>query len=278
MKLIQLTDKQRREVQEKELLILKEIDRICSKENIKYSVCAGTLIGAIRHKGFIPWDDDIDVFMLRDEYMRFREACKKQLGGQFFYQNHDTDPEYYYLFDKIRLNDTVFKESYIAKYKIHHGVYVDVFPLDAIPDNRFLFTWQYLRFQFNRLGVHAKYMDLEARSGKKKKIFSILRALYSPFSLEKLYRRAQAISVKYNGAPCREVCSFHSTYHTKDRLEKSICEELQRQPFEDMEVWIPSRCDGYLRGIYGDYMQLPPEEKRHTQHNLAELSLGETRE
>lgn len=144
-----------------------ELDRICKAYDIKYTLAYGTLIGAIRHRGFIPWDDDIDVFMLREDLLKLREICKTELNERFFYQNHETDKEYYYLFDKIRLNGTIFKETYLSKYNIHHGVYLDIFPVDKLPDDLREIKKQYRRYRIYRTVLNSKYLVLNARHGKK---------------------------------------------------------------------------------------------------------------
>ncbi len=122
-----LTDMQLRTIQQIETDVLCEVDRICKKHQIKYVLGFGTLIGAVRHQGFIPWDDDVDICMMRKDYERFKDICKTELNPKYFYQSKDTDPEYYHLFDKIRVNGTVFKEDLIAEHDIHHGVYIDIY-------------------------------------------------------------------------------------------------------------------------------------------------------
>ena len=96
---MQLTDIDRKKVQEKEVEILSEFDRLCKKHNIKYTLAGGTMLGAIRHKGFIPWDDDIDVYVLRNDFLKIRKIFPKELSSNFFYQCQKTDSDYYYPFD-----------------------------------------------------------------------------------------------------------------------------------------------------------------------------------
>lgn len=119
-----------------ELEALTVIDQICRRHSIKYTLIDGSLLGAIRHNGFIPWDDDVDIAMLRDDLEKFKLICKTELPSKYFYQDMSTDPEYLYLFDKIRINNTLFKESYLAEYNINHGVFIDIFPVDNVSDNK----------------------------------------------------------------------------------------------------------------------------------------------
>ncbi len=273
MKLIEMSDNQRSEVKKAELLILKELNRICQKHNIKYMLCYGSLIGAIRHGGYIPWDDDLDVCMLRKDYIRFKEICKSELKDDFFYQCQETDPEYFHLLDKIRLNGTVFRESFLSKYKIHHGIYLDIFPVDYIPDNKLLRIIQYYKLHFYRTGLMAKYLMLGARKGKKKILFAFLRGLYFFFPIKYLYKKAQETAMKYDDKPRKKATCFFGAYHKKDTFDANVYEDLEQHTFENIMIWIPKEYDVYLRTIYGDYTKLPPKEQQNTNHTLTELKL-----
>ena len=131
-----------RDVQKVQLEILLEFDRICRKHGLKYLLFAGTLLGAVRHKGFIPWDDDIDVCMLRGDYERFLTVCKDELSAELFLQTTDTDREYPLQFAKLRKNNTRFVEKSMSDLKIHHGVFIDIFPLDNVMPHSFIGRFQ----------------------------------------------------------------------------------------------------------------------------------------
>lgn len=273
MKLIEVSEEQKCEIQKAELLILDEVDRICKKHNIKYMVAYGTLIGAIRHQGYIPWDDDLDLCMLREDFLRFREMCKEELDSRFFYQTNETDPEYFYLQDKIRLNGTVFKESFISKYNINHGIYIDIFPIDYVPESKWERNLQFYKFQFYRIGVMAKYLMLGARSGKKRVVFALLRIPYAVFPTRYLYNKAQETAMQYDDAPHNKATNFYSPYHKRDTFDVSLYSELEPHQFEDRVTWIPKRYDEFLRTLYGNYMKFPPEKERVTRHSITELKL-----
>ena len=273
MEFIELSTQQRKEIQQLELRILCEVDRICQKHNIHYSVAYGTMIGAVRHHGFIPWDDDLDILMLRNDYIRFKEICKIELGENFFYQSNDTDKEYFYLFDKIRLNNTIFRESFVSKYKINHGIYIDIFPIDSVPDKEWKRLLQYYMFHFFRTGVQVKYLMISARYGKKKVVSAFLRLIYLPFSLKWLYNKAHHVAMHYKHGDCKMACCFFSPYKKKDIYDSSIFKEWSRCTFEDTEVGILKEYDRMLRQLYGDYMLLPPEKDRETKHTITELRI-----
>ena len=127
-----------RQLQMIELELLEEVDRICRKCNIKYNIIAGTLLGAVRHGGFIPWDDDADVALLRPEYEKFRQACKTELDtDRFYFQDHRNTKGYRWGYGKLRRKQTLFLRENQEHMPYKQGVFIDVFPLDGVPDNYF---------------------------------------------------------------------------------------------------------------------------------------------
>ena len=120
------------ELRKVQLEALLEVDRICKKFGITYQLFSGTLLGAIRHKGFIPWDDDIDICMLRNDYDRFIEVCKTELDTTYFLQNYETDKNFIHNITRIRKNNTIALQSACAELDMHHGIFIDIFPMDNI--------------------------------------------------------------------------------------------------------------------------------------------------
>ena len=274
MKYVTITQLERRKIQLLELEILREVDRICRKHGIHYSLGYGSLLGAIRHNGFIPWDDDIDICLMRKDFVKFKEICKKELDSRFFYQSNDTDPEYFLLYDKIRLNGTLFRESHLSSYNIHHGVYIDIFPVDYLPENPLKKIIQFACFHFCRLGLMSKYLVLEARKGTKKYyIAPIFRLFYCLFPLSTLYRCANQVATWYDKTPHKRIMTFLTVKRLNEIFNADIFDEFIDHQFEDMTVEIIKQYDLNLKQIYGDYMKLPPEDKRNTIHAIIELKL-----
>ena len=175
-----------KEIQNQQLMILKELDRICQKHNIKYHLMGGTLLGSIRHKGFIPWDDDIDVSMIRADYEMFLDVCGRELNSGYFLQTNKTDKNYIMQFAKLRKNHTLFIEKSMNDLDIHHGIYIDIFPLDNIlPDTKRGSFQQKLLYILGRLNLtRSKSICLSANN----KPSQIVRLLY--YYLMKLIPKA----------------------------------------------------------------------------------------
>ena len=271
---LELTEAQRKKVQQLELMILLEVDRLCKRHGLHYALCDGTLLGAIRHNGFIPWDDDVDIWLPRKDFEAFRAICAKELDSKFFYQTQATDPEYCFLFDKIRMNGTVFRELAQGKRAIHHGVYIDVFPVDNVPDDETKRKWQVFLIQLFRYGIQAKSVDLAFRSGWKLWNALMLRLLYAAFPNRVLYKAAQKMLKKYDGATTRRMSLLCGARHSKFYVfPREVYHEMVDHEFEGHTLSIPKDHDLVLRQVYGDYMELPPPEKRITRHPILELSL-----
>lgn len=270
---IVLSKEQLKKIHSIEMDILSEVDRICKKYDIKYSLAYGTLLGAVRHKGFIPWDDDVDIWMLREDYVRFSKICATELSEKFFYQSYDTDPEYYYLYNKIRVNGTVFKESFLANKKIHHGIYIDIFPIDYVPESSILRKLQYCKLLFFRCGLMAKYLNISERKGMKKIAAMIARVVYAFFSLDYLYKKAVCTATQYDDKEGRYIYDFCDLIGVNSLCEKEGMEKTVEMSFEKYNFSVRSDYKKVLHTEYGDYMRLPPEDKRISNHYLSELKL-----
>lgn len=135
--MIGLSEDMLRGLQQVELELLQEIDRVCRKHAIPYCIIAGTMLGAARHGGFIPWDDDADVAMLRGDYERFKAACAEELDGdKYYFQDHENTPGYRWGYGKLRRKDTLFLREHQEHMPYEQGIFVDVFPLDSVPESK----------------------------------------------------------------------------------------------------------------------------------------------
>lgn len=248
------------------LIIAKEVDRICKNNNIEYFLDGGTQLGAVRHKGFIPWDDDFDIGMKRKEFEKFIYACKKELNKSEFYLETSEDTGYAFSFAKIHLNGTCIIEDFSKSADVHHGIFVDIFPYDKLPQNRlnrklFLFINNLLK---NLIWIKLNYGDDFHRKKISYKIFKFLgKAL--PISL--LKRKRNYLIQKYNYT--NSDYYFNSDY-SKKFISKYWIDDIVDYNFEKYNFKGVKDYDSFLRNLYGNYMNMPPEEERvcHSNYNV----------
>lgn len=264
-----------RPLQMKQLQILKELKRICEENNLEYFLAYGTLLGAIRHEGFIPWDDDIDVCMKYPDYNRFKEVCKTQLGSDYFLQTDETDPDAGLSYYKLRLNGTTLIVDDLANRDMHHGISIDIYPIYNVPDNLFQSKIQ--------LCATAVYMLFEA--GEIPKNHGGIVAMGSRLVLF-LFRgnirnwikgKCHTYMAKYERKSTNQkalLCCNISV--SKCLYPAEIFSYTIKKTFEGEAYSVPSEYDKFLRITYGDYMQLPPSEEQGIKlEHIVKLSLSE---
>lgn len=277
-----MTNEELRKVQLIQLSITKEIKRICDKHSIKYILDSGTLLGAVRHGGFIPWDDDMDIGMTRENYNRFLEVAKRELGNDYFLQTWETDANYPMPFAKVRLNGTKYIENVFEKAQMHQGIYVDIFPYDVWPQKKSKQKKLWRKRLYLQAMIMMKCHYLKFKSDALWKYFlktimlTFIKFISLFYSKKRLIERYENMAEKYNQLESDNVyeqtVNFKFGYWVlpKTCLEKSI--ELQ---FEDESFKCPANYDEYLSTVYGDYMKLPSEEKRAKGHNIIEVDFGD---
>ena len=269
-----MTEKELSRVHELELVIAEEIKHICTKHSISYFMIAGTLLGAVRHGGFIPWDEDMDFGMTRKNFERFVRICQKELdSSKFFLQTMDTDPCYTYAFAKIRLRGTVFTEALAKDSKAASGIFVDIFPFDHVPRNRLLekmhererYLWK------NLLAVKLGYGNGAKRSFiLRAALFLASRVLPTDF----IRTRKKIAFTRYNKMKASRLVTAEGSYrYMKEKIPVRYIRNLIMMPFEDTEFPAFAEFELYLRSMYGDYMKLPPENQRN-KHNILGVDFG----
>ena len=266
-----LTTQELRQVQMIQLEMLEEVDRICKVCGIHYNIIAGTLLGAVRHKGYIPWDDDADVALMREEYERFRTACEKELDhSRFYFQDHTNTPGYRWGYGKLRRKGTCFLRENQDHMPYEQGIFIDIFPLDAVSDNKLVRTLQ---------NFH---------------MFCIRKVMWAPVgkvaSTNILLRRWYRILEKI---PTERLYGYFDSYVNAQKTKKTKWVRILTFPtpnkeygylrkwYEESDLfWFENKCfqgiknyDAYLSFKFGSYMELPPLEKRKV-HPVTELCLG----
>lgn len=244
--------------------ILAQIDAICKKYDIQYFLCGGTLLGAIRHKGFIPWDDDLDVMMKRNDYNRFCEVAPKELRHPYFFQTEKTDPGHLLRHAKVRNSNTtgMFKAFAHKGYAVNQGIFVDVFPLDNLPDNpqeREHFYKALYRL-WGKVWTLSAYKNRGVRYGFWKNVsVSFQNWLLAICGKQDYYNaKFEKLAGKYKDVDTKECCLFvgHLTpqglknthlWQTKDY------ERFSEAGFEFLTAPIPTNYDAQLTTLYGDW-------------------------
>lgn len=251
------------EIKRIELSILLQVDKICREQGFRYWLCGGTLLGAVRHKGFIPWDDDIDIFMPRQDYNKFIEYCNNsEISFNLF--SHETNSYYHNLYAKVCAANTLVKEN---NYKLPDtGVWVDIFPIDGLGNSfdeaRKVVKSAEFKRNLLKAALWRKYFIGKTKSVKYV-VGRFLLFFVGKFvnrkklieRIEKIYVKNDFDKMKYCGAVC-------GAYGEREIIDRKIFDEDVEIEFEGHLFKAPIGWNEYLSSIYGDYMQLPPEEKR----------------
>ena len=258
-------DETLRRLQLTQLEILKVVDRFCRENDIKYTLCGGTLLGAVRHKGFIPWDDDLDIGMTRDNYDRFICLWEKNPPKGYLLQNKDNTPSFTQFFTKIRKEHTTFLQEVDNPYNYPTGIFIDVFPYDRIPNSKYkraLFTADTLMY----LLYTKEYVP--TNGNVLVRVMSNFALRVVPDAKHRLVRRFFYKKVTaHNNDPKNAIVAIESISSNHRPNPINISNEYIELPFEDGRFMCFKDYDLWLRRAYGDYMQLPPLSERKGIHN-----------
>lgn len=261
---MQLTKEELRKLQMVEFELVSEVDRICRKNNIKYTLYAGTLLGAVRHKGFIPWDDDADIAFLPEEYDKFFHACETDLDKErFFLQDYRTDVYYRWGYAKLRRNNSAFLREGQEHMKSHSGICIDLFTLYNVPDQQILRKLYYSAFFLIRKTLYSEVGRVSEKGLIKRTLFSVLSKIPKDavfkFANSILYfEPAENVDLMY--IPMGERCKYG--------IPKRCLLENTELEFEHKMFFAMSGYDEILKIAYGNYMEFPPMKDRES-HNPA---------
>ena len=258
-------------VQQRQYEILVELDRICKKNNIEYFLDGGTLLGAVRHQGFIPWDDDLDVGMFRKDYNKFVKIINEELNDKYFFQNCENDIYFGYMFGKLRIKNTKYTEKICKKAKASDGIFIDVFPFDNISSNEKESKRNFMKVASLRIMLLLKNNYIVETNTLIKKMEKIILKVASLFISKKgIIKKINKIVNKYNDVDTGYVTNFSTPYFNKSRFNKQWLNERTLLNFENGKYMCPKNYDSYLKYIYNDYMTLPPIEKR-VSHGIVDI-------
>lgn len=251
-----------------QLEILLSLHEFCTQNNINYSLAAGSLIGAVRHKGFIPWDDDIDVYLLREDYKKLEQLFPLVYQNKYSLVTINRDSQWTRSYGKLYDNRTVEEEDVTNKYTI--GIGIDVFPVDDVPDD--LNEWKSFekKRRFWRDFTTLKSMTFSKQRSLLKNLFMMAsRCITSFISFGYLTKRMDRLSQSNNQKGYKHVYeNCPGVYNSKHPWLKRDMEEFIEASFEGHKVSIMKGYDDYLKTVYGNYMQLPPADKRVSTHTI----------
>ncbi len=268
-----MTQEQFIRLREIELDILQEFQKVCDTLHLRYFCIYGTALGAIRHKGFIPWDDDLDVGMPREDYDIFMEKAQALLPEHYFVQNHLVEKEYCLPFGKIRRSDTTFLLEGSKNANINHGVYIDIFPLDGYPDSKwseFIFKWK--RLVYNTY-IHNGGVTDPKESAVNKLLIAIGKGFTGKLTAWEAVVKKDALVRQMPYATSTRVGVMVEDNPSRETVPKEYFGDGVSVAFEDRTAIVPTDWDSYLRHAYGDYMTPPPEGDRVPLHTCAVIDL-----
>lgn len=265
----QLTPEEFRKMQLLELDMIVELDRVCRKHNINYCITCGTLLGAVRHKGYIPWDDDADIAMLREDYEKFKLVAHEMNSDICYFQDHFTDPEYLWGYGKLRRTGTSFIRAGQEHLKGKTGLFIDIFVLDDVPTNILgMILQDFYCFCLRKI--------LWSRVGKinDKGFTKVWYSLISHIPVDWVYSCVKKMADKSNNSTPNRVRtllfpSFGKLYMKNKHpvairfgMPKQWFLERQEYDFEKHRFYGTKDYDSFLTYVYDDYMTLPPESQR----------------
>lgn len=257
-----------KELQEIELSILLDVKKVCEEHKITFFLGEGTLLGAVRHKGFIPWDDDVDLIMPRDQYEKFLKVAPKALGEKYEVQHPTTVKNYWSPFIKIRLlvHDTKFAQQHISHLSKNNGPYIDIFPMeysdkkDGFQISKTAFLIRYYRGMLSyKLGIRKPPHFY----GK------ILKFISFFYSVDRIHEGLRRTLLPYDEPGKKYMATFLSYHPLKGQIvDAKNYGEVLEWDFEEYKMPIPIGYHEILTTIYGDYMTPPPEDKRILKHHF----------
>ncbi len=266
--LVELKGELLKQLQKTELQILSDVTQFCDQNGISYCLTSGTLLGAVRHKGFIPWDDDIDISMPRADFEKFLSMAKN-LPDQYECVATRFNSDYPIGIVKVRKNGTVMKEPAMAHLNINHGVWIDIFPLDKVKNV------EKLSKRAKKINILTTVINYKTASQKPKKLTTKMFCMvFSAFSVRTLDKWRTKIMTAEEKTDAKYLVNFVSNLGYKNLLfNEDVYFPFKKATFEGLEFSVPASPEKWLTSAYGDYMTPPPVDEQVNRHKILELKL-----
>lgn len=254
------------ELQTKEFEILKEVLGICEKLDIRCFLVCGTALGAVKYKGFIPWDDDIDISMYREDYEIFCEKAPEMLSEKYFLQTYKTDCNFPYIFAKVRDSETTYIEKSNSEINMHHGIYIDVFPLDGYPQDKKSAAALERKKNILNLQRACVFKTNENYSLKSRAFLKLERILGWHRRVHSIVGKIEKLISQWSVKDSEVICNHGNWQGKLEYAPKAQYGEGAVAEFEGIEVRVPEKYDEYLTQKYGDWRADLPEEEKVGHH------------
>lgn len=256
-----------KKMQAKLLDLMKVVHDVCVSNNITYYMLGGTMLGAIRHQGFIPWDDDMDIGIPREDYERLLSLPESTWPSNIHIKTPHNSRDLIFPYAKIMNTDTTIVEDKLGG--IVEGIYIDIFPLDGAGNNAFIKKAHFYNFFFKQLLLYYNQYD----KAKETMPRQLLQFVSRRFDKHQIYKSVEKCMKKYSFNHCKYVGNFSGAWAFKEIMPYSFMGKPNLYKFEDFKLFGCERPDEYLTSLYGDYMTPPPIEKQKSHHRFSYVNL-----
>lgn len=258
-----------KEIQKIDFKMMNEFVKICDKYKLTYYIIGGTLLGAIRHTGFIPWDDDMDIAMPRKDYEKFLEIASKELPQDLELVTFKNNKKYRYYLPRIINKKYEIIEKRYEKIGEKSNIFIDIFPIDGSPNNKILRQVFYFKILFHRLLVSWYYIDTIDPCKKRRKLEKILIEVGKILPIKKIVNpekellKIDNILKKYDIKKSDYIGTIMGAYRTLEMVPKNYFGKPTKYKFEGVKLYGPEKYHEYLTHIYGDYRKEPEDKQSH---------------